>query len=223
VRQRRQELEREANSLSQQIEALRDQCVKEQVELDRLHEEGEALRWQQAIEHDRRELREHIDRWGALVLADKLLDEAIERFQREHQPAVLAAARTLLAQLTEGAHVDIRHATGESFWIVDRHGEERRPDQLSRGTQEQLYLAFRLAYVQHYCRDNEPLPLAMDDVLVNFDQRRAGQTLSALFEISRQMQILFLTCHEPTAALVKRQCPSCHVLELSRQREPAHA
>ena len=61
---------------------------------------------------------------------------------------------------------------------------------MSTGTREQLYLAIRLAYVLHYCEQAEPLPLVMDDVLVNFDDRRKRNTLEVLLEVANKIQIL---------------------------------
>jgi uncharacterized protein YhaN len=206
--------------LKSEIEEMQRGVGQQQTELSRLCEEGNALALQQAIESHRGQLREHVERYAALMLAEKALQAAIERFQRDHQPAVLEEARRLFAQMTNDEHVDVRHDAHDSFWIVDRFGHERRPQQLSRGTQEQLYLAFRLAYVKHYCRDSEPLPLVMDDVLVDFDAHRQGQTLAALFDLSRDIQIIFLTCNSLTVDLVKQHCPTCNVLELSRTPLP---
>ena len=65
-------------------------------------------------------------------------------------------------------------------------------------------IALRLAYVLDYCDRNEPLPLVMDDVLVNFDEDRAATTLQALRDVARTTQVLFLTCHR-------------HLMHLARQ------
>ena len=85
---------------------------------------------------------------------------------------------------------------------------------LSTGAREQLYLAIRLAYIMHYCRDAEPLPIVMDDVLVNSDDERALQSLSVLLELSEQVQILFLTCHQHVVDLVRQLRPDCRPLRL---------
>ena len=51
-------------------------------------------------------------------------------------------------------------------------GEVRRPEELSRGTAEQLYLALRFGLIEEFARHAEPLPVVMDDILVNFDEAR---------------------------------------------------
>jgi uncharacterized protein YhaN len=94
-------------------------------------------------------------------------------------------------------------------------GKLKEPHQLSTGTREQLYLAIRLAYVLHYCRDAEPLPIVMDDVLVNFDDQRSAATLEALIEVAAQIQLILLTCHSQTLELVQRRLPQLEPVTLS--------
>jgi uncharacterized protein YhaN len=86
---------------------------------------------------------------------------------------------------------------------------------LSTGTREQLYLAIRLAYIRHYCREAEPLPIVMDDVLVNFDDRRAKQTMEVLAEVAAEVQIIFLTCHNHMVDLAAEAIPSCQPIRLA--------
>ena len=119
-------------------------------------------------------------------------------------------------RMTNGKYTKFDRTTGNNRGIQVRRfdGAERTPDQLSCGTREQLYLAIRLAYVLHYCRQNEPLPIVMDDVLVNFDDDRARHTLAALAEISDQVQILFFTCHPHMVKLAAEVLPGSQPLEL---------
>jgi uncharacterized protein YhaN len=219
LRQDREQLQRALQELATATNDLQVESGKLQHELAQLYQEGDALAIQQSIESQRSQLRDHVERWASLALAEKVLERALEQFQREHQDDVLAEARRLFCQLTGGKHVDIRRGFGESFTAVGIEGDERRPDQLSRGTQEQLYLAFRLAFVKHYCRDREPLPFVMDDVLVNFDPERASYTMEALLELSQHVQIIFLTCHPTTVELVRQHAPDCTLIELAGDRE----
>jgi uncharacterized protein YhaN len=62
----------------------------------------------------------------------------------------------------------------------------------------------RLAYVQHYATTAEPLPVVLDDVLVNFDDERATATLRALAAFASTTQVLLFTCHDHLIALAER-------------------
>ena len=75
-------------------------------------------------------------------------------------------------------------------------------------------MAIRLAYVLHYCRQTEPLPIIMDDVLVNFDAERSRATLEALRDVSREVQVVFFTCHSFFVDLVRDVFPEVEPVRL---------
>ena len=66
---------------------------------------------------------------------------------------------------------------------------------MSEGTRDQLFLSLRLALVQRYVRDAEPLPFIADDLLVNFDDERAGEALRVLHALSKETQVMLYTHH----------------------------
>jgi len=66
---------------------------------------------------------------------------------------------------------------------------------MSDGTRDQVYLSLRLAALEQYIKNKEPIPLIVDDILINFDDRRAKATLNIFEEISDNTQILFFTHH----------------------------
>jgi len=157
----------------------------------------------------RARLAAEVDRYVPLALAKHLLSDAIRRFERANQPEMIATVSQLFSQMTAGRYTEFDRAGGDRKGILVRlkDGRELTPERLSTGTRQQLYLAIRLAYVLHYCRQNEPLPIIMDDVLVNFDADRTRQTLSALASVSSQVQVLFFTCHAHMVTLAKEVFP----------------
>lgn len=151
------------------------------------------------------DLGQQVDRYVLLQLAQQVLARVTDRYARENQPAILHYTSDLLATITGGRHLKvIPQPEAGTLAALDRGGRLRLPQELSVGTREQLFLALRLAYVLDYCDRNEPLPLVMDDVLVNFDEDRAATTLQALRDVARTTQVLFLTCHR-------------HLMHLARQ------
>ncbi len=169
------------------------------------------------------QLRSAVDRWAPLVMARLLLKNAIQKFEQEHQPKMLADVAKILNQMTQGRYVSIQRKLDKqgTLQVVQHDGHVKEPTQLSTGTREQLYLAIRLAYILHYCRESEPLPLVMDDVLVNFDDARARQTLEVLQQVSEQVQIIFLTCHQRVVDLYTEMRPSQSITELPQASELA--
>jgi hypothetical protein len=83
---------------------------------------------------------------------------------------------------------------------VERNDGSRVPlIGLSRGTSEQLYLALRFGLVEHFVdTSKEPLPIVMDDILVNFDADRAERAARSIEELSKTCQVIYFTCHPTT-------------------------
>ena len=185
-------------------------------ELARLDGSGEAAILTDQLSRRRSHLAAEVDRYVPLVFARHLLSEAVRRFERENQPEMIATVSRLISQMTAGKYTEFDRTTGSTQGILVRRydGVERTPDQLSSGTREQLYLAIRLAYVLHYCRQNEPLPIVMDDVLVNFDDGRVCQTLATLADVAQSVQILFFTCHPHMVKLAREIVPNLQPIDL---------
>ena len=83
--------------------------------------------------------------------------------------------------------------------MTDASGRDRRPDELSRGTREQLYLALRFGLIREFGEHAERLPVVVDEALVNFDPERAGLAAGAFARLSETNQVLVFTCHRTTA------------------------
>ncbi|HET6498254.1 MAG TPA: hypothetical protein VFH17_04300 [Coriobacteriia bacterium] len=70
---------------------------------------------------------------------------------------------------------------------------------LSRGTSEQLYLALRFGLVERFVETSgEPLPIVMDDILVNFDEDRAARAARSIGALAGTCQVIYFTCHPTT-------------------------
>ncbi|MEJ2365415.1 MAG: hypothetical protein P8017_12195, partial [Deltaproteobacteria bacterium] len=91
----------------------------------------------------------------------------------------------------------------ENIEVVGVNGSRYQLDILSRGTAEQLYLSLRFGYIQEFGRRSRPLPVVMDDILVNFDPQRARASINTIMELADRNQILFFTCHPETVAMIK--------------------
>jgi len=157
-----------------------------------------------------------VDRYMPLIYARYLLNSAVNRFEKENQPEMIATVSRLFSQMTGGKYVEFERTSGSKQNIVVRQadGVEKTPDQMSTGTREQLYLAIRLSYVLHYCAKNEPLPIIVDDVLVNFDDQRARDTLTVLAEAAKAVQVLFFTCHPHMVELAREVIPGLQTIKL---------
>lgn len=158
------------------------------------------------------EMRQVIDRYMEVTLARALLEAAVGQLRNEQQNPLLSRAGALFALTTRGAFSGIGADVDEKGVPVvigkRASGGDVGISQMSDGTRDQLFLAFRLASVEHYCAAAEPLPFIADDLLVHFDDERSAATLELLAEVGKQTQVLLFTHHrsvrDMASALVNR-------------------
>jgi uncharacterized protein YhaN len=152
------------------------------------------------ILHVQAQIREvERDRDRSIVLA-RLLEQAEAQFRSVHQPDLLRKAAEHLHTITSGRYERI--LVGEigderGFFLDAPHLPEPTAvaAPLSTSTREQVYLALRLAIIEHLDKDAEPLPLLMDETLVNWDPDRRNRFLDLLGILASQRQIFLFTCH----------------------------
>jgi uncharacterized protein YhaN len=218
----RAEAEADRDRLREEKSAA-DQAVGSRRELLSEYERGggEAAEILEQAASRRAQLAEVVDRYVPLVFAQHLLRRAIARFEQDARPKMLIETSRLFEMMTAGRYVHVdRPEDDEGPLLVRRSdGEELKPDQLSAGAREQLYLAVRLAYALHYCERAESLPIVMDDVLANFDDDRSRLTLRALGEVSSKAQVIFLTCHPHVIELGREVFPSLRPITLAANSE----
>jgi uncharacterized protein YhaN len=141
--------------------------------------------------------------WAVRALALELLGETRHRNDRERHPHVVQEAERYYATNTDGRYPPIMAPPGEAQVLVEREqGAPLTSEQLSRGTAEQLYLALRFGLIEQFARNAEPLPVVMDDILVNFDPKRAERAARAIGQLASRHQVLFFTCHPRIAELL---------------------
>jgi len=66
-------------------------------------------------------------------------------------------------------------------------------DGFSKGTTDQLFLALRLALIEHYEKDVK-LPIVLDEIFANWDDERIENFIKLLSRISNERQFIILTC-----------------------------
>jgi len=151
------------------------------------------------------QVRQTSHEWQTLAAASFFCDLVRQDYERRRQPDVLRDASRYLAAMTEGKYDRVWTPLDEAALRVDDpHGRTFSVGMLSTGTREQLFLSLRLALAQSYRRQGAELPLVLDDVLVNFDNRRAAACARVLAEVADSgQQILVFTCHEHIAEIFR--------------------
>lgn len=153
----------------------------------------------------------------AFMLA-RLVEAGDRRFRDRHQPTLLLRAGEHLRQITGDRYdrIDVGDARDKSFYLSGPTEPlpRRVEGSLSQGTREQVYLALRLAVVDHLDEGEERLPLVMDETLVNWDATRRDRAFDLLEQVARSRQVFFFTCHPAMAAEMEDR--GAKVLALNR-------
>jgi uncharacterized protein YhaN len=214
---------RQAESTFEDVTGSSDQLKEErgslQLRMKQLSSDEDASRQRGRREELVEALRVQAAEWSKLVVARALLVRARKKYEEERQPDVVRRAQTFFHGLTGGRYPKLHVTVGEQeISVVDETGVRKTPEQLSRGTYEQLYLALRFGLIQSMGEESERLPVIVDEVLVNFDPVRAQHAAAAFAELSHTNQVLVLTCHPWMVDLFKDAAPNAALIDLSTVR-----
>ncbi len=146
------------------------------------------------------------ERYLKLHTASRILKWAMEKFRETKQGPMLAKASAIFSGLTLDSFsrllVDSEEATPRLFGIRPG-GEQVDVAGMSEGSRDQLYLALRLAALELQIDQGLSMPFIADDLFINFDDRRTAAGLKVLGDLSRTMQVVFLTHHDHLVPLAK--------------------
>lgn len=160
---------------------------------------GQAAEAAERMEQVAAGIQHLVERYARVRLAVRVLKDEIERYREEHQDPVLRIASRLFSQLTLGSFAGLRADMDDSGSPVlvglRPDGSRVAVEGMSDGTCDQLFLALRVATLESRLEAGEPMPFIVDDILINFDDRRSRATLEVLAELSRKNQVILFTHH----------------------------
>jgi uncharacterized protein YhaN len=193
-------LGREIEELEKRSLDLREELGQEQRELDHLTGGDAAARAAERAQEILAGLREDVDRYARLRLSAAVLRREIERYRAENQAPLLRRGGELFTTLTLGRYRSLQTDFDKEdepvlVGVRGQDGRKVRVEGMSSGTRDQLYLALRLATLERYLAQNEPLPFVVDDILINFDDDRSAATLKVLADLSKKTQVILFTHH----------------------------
>ena len=61
---------------------------------------------------------------------------------------------------------------------------------------------------------NEPLPLILDDILINCDEVRHAQAIQAIAAVAEHTQVIYCTCHNETVEQFSNIINDVHIIDL---------
>ena len=166
--------------LEQQVRQLRES-------VDRIPElQDELSRWQEKKKEDQS---------SAAVLDDTLdfLSRARENLSTAYMGSIRQSFAGLMTRMA-GEQAERILVTPELEVHLEREGQSRPLAYFSAGQTDLTMLCMRLALVDALFREARPFVI-LDDPFVNLDDGHTREALALLKDLSRDRQIIYLTCH----------------------------
>lgn len=131
----------------------------------------------------------------ALAVAYQELRQAAQEFQASHRERLEKTAGDYFASITGTAGRRLRLDETFQVTVVEPDGAHVHPSQVSKGAQDQLYLALRLA-IADLMASELVLPFLFDDPFLNCDDQRLRRVRETLQKASTQRQMILMS-HRP--------------------------
>ena len=220
ARDRDAEAEAARAALQAKLNAVGEQLGETRKALGAYEDDDHAARLAAERQQALSAVREAAERYARLRSAEILLRWALERFRKENQGPMLQRAGQLFRALTGGSfaslHVDLDSKDQLQLEAVRDSGEVVQVTGLSSGSEDQLYLALRVAAIEEYVGRASALPFVADDLFLNFDEERAAAGFQVLGELAHKIQVLFFTHHEHLVDIARDVLgPSLPVIRLA--------
>lgn len=205
---RRREIVERLERVEQERSEALEKLVRAEHNLQRMDGRAEAAEAADLAQGALARIREDANTYVRLRLAHAVLVSEIERYRAENQDPLVRRAGEIFSRLTQGSFADLQadyNEQDEPILVGVRPGGKHiLVSGMSEGTRDQLFLSLRLASLERHVSRNEPMPFVVDDILVNFDDRRASAALHVLEEVSRLTQVILYTHHGHLVDLARR-------------------
>lgn len=183
-----------------------------QHELERIDGSGRASELIQSIQLVAGQISHDAEQYARTKIALLILRRAMDHYQKENQSPVMAHANRFFQQLTRGEYTELKpdyDAKGvTTLFGINAAGTAVPAKSMSKGTADALYLSLRLASLQYQLTHGEPIPLVIDDCLIQLDDGRAAAALEAFSTLSTQTQVILFTHHQHLIELAEQHLAS---------------
>ena len=143
------------------------------------------------------------EKWMTYRVAEELTQDVFRYLSDQQLPALLATVTSYFKILTEGRYIKVFVREGQ-LMVLDNNQRKWPIIQLSTGTKDQLYIAFRLGFV-HLHNEDYDAPIIIDDGWLHFDHQRKMVLFRLLKGFSQRTQIICLSSDESVRAYYEAQ------------------
>ena len=163
------------------------------------------------------EIEDKAVRYIELKLGIMSAGHALRVYRERHRSGMMARASDAFALMTRGQYSGLTTQPakgGEVLIALQRDGQSKVADALSKGARFQLYLALRLAGYYEFAQFRPSVPFIADDIMETFDHVRSEEVFRLFGEMARAGQVIYLTHHQHLCDIAKAVVPSATIHEL---------
>lgn len=206
----------EREKLNKYIEELNEKkqhCI---YSMKTLEESSNVEKAQKKIYRAKGELKSLAKKYAVLNASTFILEKVYDSFLNKAKDSILKDSSNIFNKITLGEYEKIlpgEDISNFNFKTVLKQSKiQQDSDILSRGTREQLFLSVRLSRIMEI----EPMPIIIDDSLVNFDSKSLESTVKIIKELSKRNQIFILTCHSKLIELMEEEHSKIQYIKLNK-------
>jgi len=129
------------------------------------------------------------------------MNELLEEMDTSTYEGFHSDVANYIAKMTDKRYSNIEMDESLPAGVNRSDGELITYENLSRGTQDVLSIALRLAMVDKYLKDKEGF-LILDDPFVDLDPKRQELAANAIKDFAKDKQVILFTCHPSHAELL---------------------
>ena len=162
-----------------------------EVEMKKIMDEGEIDDLMQKKANSENSLMDSLREWAVYSIANSIITDACDHFYTDLQPNVIRDANRYLLLMTDGRYQLDSDPRAEEIVVKDSYSK-KNANKWSSGLGDQIYLSLKMAMAGQI--GAERMPLILDDVLIRFDDDRKLGACRAIYEFSRDNQVIIFTC-----------------------------
>ena len=162
-----------------------------ETEMKSIMEDGEIDLLMQRKANSENALMDKLREWAVYSIANSLILDACDHFYTDLQPNVIKYANRYLSLMTDGRYQLDNDPRAEEITVKDSY-MKKNANKWSSGLGDQIYLSLKMSMAGQI--GTEKMPLILDDVLIRFDDERKMGACRAIYEFSRENQVIIFTC-----------------------------
>ena len=208
------EAEEQEKRIAAQLSDAREEHARA---VERIHQAFQSFRPASEIDEDLVQAEQKFRDLELNRLALGIALETIEKLSRQQQavlaPQLNAAVEQRFLRLCRRRYEEIKIDPDFQVWIREiESGELRSVENLSRGTQDQVYFSMRFGILDLVSNEAESCPCLLDEPFAAYDRIRLREAFEILMEEAARRQLILFTCREDVLDLASQY--GAHVIHL---------